>query len=170
MSGVFTRVLVPVEFATVPKGATTDGEIVQVNAEDATAIGPFTIDALELAAKLAAGGEVWLVHAHHDFSEYAMVISPDAVDALDTGVTRYATKVLKAAAERHCPGVEARFVVEPGAALEVILRVAAREGVEAIALAASSRGRWNRAFHGSTADKLIRRAPCPVVVVPSGAS
>ena len=40
--------------------------------------------------------------------------------------------------------------------------------VEAIVLAVSARHRVSRAFLGTTADKVIRLSPCPVVVVPSG--
>ena len=57
-------------------------------------------------------------------------------------------------------------MVEPGNPLDVILAATQEYEVDLIVLAASARDRIDRAFVGSTADRLIRRAECPVLVVP----
>src|SRR5690606_33112103 len=125
-----------------------------------------TSHALELASRLARGGELWLVYAHHPFSDYATWMNPQTLAELEEAARHHTTVLLEAAAARHCRDVSLRYVVEAGNPLDVILEVASNHPPDAIVLATSSRGRLNRAFHGSTADKLIRRAHCPVVVVP----
>lgn len=165
--GVFSKILVPVEFHSLDEGETTAGQVVEVG-DDRVAVGPVTVHALELATKLASEGELWLVHAHHNFSDYATWMNPDNMDELNRQSSHYSTKVLQAIAAKHCPGVKLHYAIRAGSPLDVILDVAGEHPLDAIVLAASSRGRVNRAFMGSTADKIIRRSTCPVLVVPSG--
>jgi nucleotide-binding universal stress UspA family protein len=165
--GEFSRVLVPVEFRSLEKDETTEGQVVDVG-DDRVAVGPITVRALELGARLAREGELWLVHAHHNFSDYATWMSVKNMDELNEQASVYTTRVLEAIAAKHCPDVNLHYVISAGAALDVILQVAEQHPPDVIVLAASSRSRVNRALLGSTADKVIRRAVCPVMVVPSG--
>lgn len=162
-------VLVPIEFERLAPGEDTAGAVVEASETETIAVGPFTIQAMALAARLAQGGTVRLVHARQGAADFATLMSADATDAMGAGANRFLTSLLLAAGRRYCPGVDLQTQVGVGAPLEVIELAADAHPTDAIVLAASSRGRWNRAFHGSTADKLIRRARCPVVVVPSGA-
>ncbi|MEQ8762709.1 MAG: universal stress protein [Planctomycetota bacterium] len=166
--GAFQKILVPVEFETLDEGESVPGESVEVAGHDRVAIGPYTIRALELAARLARGGELWIVHVHHRFSDYATWMEPSVLDELNNAASQYSTEVLKDIAVRHCPDVKHHYVIEAGRPIRVILELAEKNSADAIVLAASSRGKVNRAFHGSTADRIIRRASCPVIVVPSG--
>lgn len=165
--GEFSIVLVPIEFTTSAPGDAVTDEVLERTDAGITAIGPDTVQALELAARLACGGLLLLVHARSHASEHATWTSAEASDGLAAKARQRVTGMLRIAARRHCPAVEAHYFVEAGEPLEVILRITQEHAPAAIVLAASSRGRLNRAFHGSTADKLIRRAPCPVVVLPS---
>ncbi len=168
-AGLFRRVLVPVELEALENDGVRMEVAVEVGDHDWIGVGAYTILALELACRLVGDdGELWLVHAHHDFSQYATWLTPSRMSELNAGASRHSTDVLEAVAERHCGGADLHYVIKPGRPLEVILDVAAEHPPEAIVLAASSRGKVNRAFLGSTADKVIRRASCPVVVVPSG--
>lgn len=168
-AGVFRRVLVPVEFESVKKETAQADRAAEVGDHDWIGVGECTVEALELAARLVGhGGELWLVHVHHDFSEYATWMTPSRMAELNAGARRHSTAVLETVAKQHCPGVDLRCIVEPGRPLEVILDLARKHPPDAIVLAASSRGKVNRAFLGSTADRVIRRASCPVLVVPSG--
>ena len=45
-----------------------------------------------------------------------------------------------------------------------IVRVAAEEGVDLIVLGTHGHGVLNRALFGSTVDRVMRKAPCPVLV------
>ncbi|MEZ4430073.1 MAG: universal stress protein [Nannocystaceae bacterium] len=167
-AGVFHKVLAPIEFEPVKAGELALDRAVQVSKDEWVTVAEWTARALGLAARLAAGGEVFLVHATHDFTDYATWMPPARLSELNDGASRYSTNVLEPIARRHCPGVTLRYVVKPGNALDVILETAREHSVDAIVLAASTRRRVSRAFLGSTADKVIRQSPCPVVVVPSG--
>lgn len=167
--GAFGRALVPVELE--PASESEIGSMRAVELERGWfAVSVKTIQALELAARLARGGELWLVHAAPDFFDYATWIDADGISDLNEGTRHHAAAALRTIAERHCRGVELHYVVEPGKALDVILQTAQEHVPDAIVLAASTRGKVHRTFLGSTADKVIRQAPCPVVIVPSGAT
>jgi nucleotide-binding universal stress UspA family protein len=168
MSGVFRRIVVPVEFEAAEPGEIALGRAVEVGDHGWVAVGPYTIRALELAARLASGGEVCIVHATRDFMDNAGWMSPPRIAELDGDLTRDSTTVLEAIVRRHCFGVTLRYVIAPGKALDLILDAARSRAADAIVLAASARRRVNRAILGSTADKVIRQSSCPVVVVPSG--
>ena len=58
--------------------------------------------------------------------------------------------------------VEVAIDIQP---LDAILREVKRGDIDAVVLATSGRSRVERAFMGSIADKVIRRASCPVVVL-----
>jgi nucleotide-binding universal stress UspA family protein len=144
----FRRVLVPVEFETAGDAEVAPDRVVKVGDRDWVSFGPWTIAALELAARLTEGGE--------------------SIDRLNETARVQSQSVLERIATRHCPGVDVRVQVATGKPLAVILDLAKQHPPDAIVLAASSRGRVRRALLGSTADKIIRQAFCPVVVVPSG--
>ncbi|HRI07047.1 MAG TPA: universal stress protein [Nannocystaceae bacterium] len=167
-SGVFQRVLVPVEFEPASETASAADRSAEVGDHEWVSVNQWTIHALELAARLARGGEVFVVHATPEFTDFPTWTTPARLSALDADARSDATAVLQAITARHCAGVTLRPVIRPGRALEVILEAAREHGVDAIVLAASARHRVNRAFLGSTADKVIRQSPCPVMVVPSG--
>lgn len=168
MSGVFRRVVVPVEFEAAEPGEIALGRAVEVGDHGWVSVGPYTIRALDLAARLARGGEVFVVHATRDFMDNAGWLSPARIAELDGDASRDSTTVLEAIVGRHCSEVAVRYVVAPGKALDLILGAARTHAADAIVLAASARHRVNRAILGSTADKVIRQSSCPVLVVPSG--
>jgi nucleotide-binding universal stress UspA family protein len=167
--GVFQRVLVPVEFVATPENEIAVDRSVQVGDHEWVSVNEWTVRALELAARMARGGEVCVVHATPEFTDYATWMSPKSVTELDDAARTHSTALIAAVA-RHCVGVTIRQIIRPGRALDVILEAAKEHRVDAIVLAASPRHRVSRAFLGSTADKVIRQASCPVVVVPSGTS
>lgn len=165
--GAFRRVVVPIEFEILEGDEAAEGDVVTVGDKYRVAVGPVTLAALALGARLAQGGELTLVHAHHDFSDHATWMDTAVLSDLNSGARRHAVMVLEAIADRHKADLTLSYDVGPGSPLDVILAVAKTRAAEAIVLAASSRSRLRRAFLGSTADKLIRRATCPVVVVPA---
>lgn len=167
MSAVFERVLVPIEFAPVEEGELAVERAVRLGEEAWVTVCAWTVRALELAARLGAGGELVLVHAMPDVSRFASRLTPGGLKDLEQAAVHHATGALAAIARRHCPGASLRCVVEVGRALDVILAAAGEHAVDAIVLAASARTGVSRAFLGSTADKVIRQAMCPVVVIPS---
>lgn len=161
----FGNVMVPVAFSVTHE----EGSAIE--------IGPGTVAALRLARKLAAGGRIRLVHAARNVLNDGLYAGPEGTflpsrngEALQQGVVDDATKVLERLADRHCSGAKPVVDVRVGQPVEAILSAAEELQPDAIVLAASARGLLSRAFLGSTADKIIRRAPCPVVVVSNHAA
>lgn len=62
-------------------------------------------------------------------------------------------------------GVEAEQIVKAGTPYDVINRVARREQVDLIIIATHGHSGFPRLFLGSTAERVLRHAPCPVLVV-----
>jgi nucleotide-binding universal stress UspA family protein len=173
--GPFARVLVPVEFEAANEHEIAADRSIEVGKDHWIALARPTVQALRLAAKLAAGGTVHLVHATPDLLSTAVYGGPEGtwlpastVDELNRTAMRQSEIVLQKAAVAHCAGVKTVCEAGAGAPLDVILGAAREHPPDAIVLAASTRGRVRRVLLGSTADKVIRQSICPVIVVPSG--
>ena len=61
-------------------------------------------------------------------------------------------------------GLEATYHVEPGQAASTILDYAEREDADLIVMSSHGRTGLQRFFLGSVTEKVVRRAPCPVLV------
>lgn len=172
--GEFNDVLVPVSFEVVDPDATPPPEAIEVRTAHHVQVSRATIQALELAARLAKGGRVRLVHATPDLAHLSIYGGPegswfpvDSAQDLHRLTEHRSRAVLEVLAERHLSGAGVvEYTVAPGAPTTVILTAAERHRPDAIVLAASGRGALRRAFTGSTANKIIRQAQCPVIVIP----
>lgn len=119
--------------------------------------------ALDYAVDLArsSGGSLVVQHV--------VSISPEAyatgildLDSLEAELG----KLLDAAAERaRASGISATKVISRGDVAGMILREVEQRGVDLIVVGGVGRGRMARIFLGSVADKLVRTAPVPVLVV-----
>ena len=63
-------------------------------------------------------------------------------------------------------GVVPRLIVRVGAPAEEILAVAAEEDVDAIIIASHGRTGLAKIVFGSVAQRVVRRAKCPVLTIP----
>jgi len=174
MTGPFSRVVVPIAFEAADKHEIAADRTVELSQGEWAVVGLPTIAALKLAAKLAAGGEVRLVHVTPDYrsvavygSQEGLWLNDNNIRELDETAKRQSLHVVTTFAQRYCEGVTLEYDIAPGKPLDVILEVAKQHPPDAIVLAASGHGRVRRAVLGSTADKIIRKAFCPVVVVPA---
>jgi len=69
-------------------------------------------------------------------------------------------------AKRHVPDdVEAGQVVRAGEPYDVIRQVARREQADLVIIATRGHGALKRFFIGGTTGRVVRHAPCPVLVV-----
>ena len=124
-------------------------------------------DAVALAAQLARGADAELVlvcaypyddvpgrGAHTGYREY---LREDALTALDRAADRLP----------EAPGLQRRAVpdVSPARAIQ---EIATREQASLIVIASSHRGGVGRVLAGTTAERLLHGAPCPVAVAPAG--
>lgn len=71
----------------------------------------------------------------------------------------------KIAACEECDGLEVEDVIAHGDAASEIVRVAKERGVDLIVISSHGRTGLGRILFGSTAEAVVRHAPCPVLVV-----
>jgi nucleotide-binding universal stress UspA family protein len=124
-------------------------------------------DAVALAALLArgTGAELHLVCAY----PYDDVPSRGA----NAAYRQYLRKDAETAIERATEGIDDLPQVRSRPIPEVspakgIQDLATKEGASLIVIGSSSRGGTGRVFAGTTAERLLHGAPCPVAVAPRG--
>ena len=122
-------------------------------------------DAVALAATLARAGGAELLIAH----AYPFETVPSHV-----ALPEYERRSRARAAEllhRHveAAGVPATAAPLPGGSpARGLQELAERSGAAAIVIGSTHRGALGRVFAGSTAERLMHGAPCPVLVAPRG--
>ncbi|NVB38950.1 universal stress protein [Pseudenhygromyxa sp. WMMC2535] len=171
----FRRILVPIDFTEDMDAAVHSG--FEVETEGGTvAVAPASAKALELAAGVVdEGGELRLIHVTPTYEAARVyggssmgVLGGKDIEEIHAAAKAASLKVLTALCEHFAPGIRCSFTVVPGIALTVILEQAKSFDAQLIIVAASGRSRVARFFLGSTADRVIRQAPCPVMVIPPG--
>lgn len=162
-------VLVPVAFE-APLEVTPESSLaVDFEPGEHITITKSAVRALQVAAKVADGGTVHLVHATPGLSRYGGVegawLSMTQAGQMDEAAREYAERVLTGIAKRLFPEVRCVAHAGPGKPSELILKIAAEVKPELIVLGASDHGLVRRVM-SSTADRLIHQAHTMVLVVP----
>jgi nucleotide-binding universal stress UspA family protein len=139
----------------------------------ATDFSPIADHALDRAVSLAAqlGASVTLVHAY----ELPMLSLPDGVVVataeMMAKIVDAAQKHLTETTERlERRGVAIKSILRSGVPWEEINDVAAVENADLIVVGTHGRRGLSRALMGSVAERLIRTATLPVLVVPAEGS
>lgn len=78
-----------------------------------------------------------------------------------------AEESLQRYAREHLSGCEVELLVRIGAPVEVILETAEERKVDLIVMATHGYGFVRHALFGSTTERVLHHAPCPVLVVRS---
>ncbi len=86
----------------------------------------------------------------------------DISDQLEDSAER---ELPKLAACDECAGLEVEEVIVHGEAAAEIVRVAKERQVDLIVVSSHGRKGLGRILFGSTAEAVVRHAPCPVLVV-----
>jgi len=172
---VFGRVVVPIEFDTVADREIHVDHSYELGANTWVTTGPATMQALGLAAQLARE-EIILVHATPDLTRSVLCtgmgdggLPAGALFDLEAAGRKATEKVLEQICRKWFDGVKASTAVATGRPLDVITGAVEERNADAVVMAASARGRVRRAMVGSTADRVVRHANCPVLIVPSPA-
>ncbi len=120
--------------------------------------------AIDLAAAL--GASVTVVHAL-DLPMYGSGATAVAAALSIPEIERASKEALDAAlAERRGRGVSLTGMVREGHARDEILAVAKEIGASMLVVGTHGRKGLERALLGSVAERIVRTAPCPVLVVP----
>lgn len=169
----FKKILVPVDFEPATDEAITQGRAVQAG-EHHVEFSPASIRAVTTAASLARhfGGTLVLVHVTPTMQTSAMYTGPvslptGVIAEIDAKAKSTSLLALQHLRQTICPDVTVEHAIGPGQPAQAVLDEAARIDADLIVMAASGRSRVARFFVGSTADRIIRAAPCPVLVIPA---
>jgi universal stress protein E len=130
------------------------------------------------AAQLLAGGLGGDVHAVHAFFPAAVLAATTTMAGLPlvSGIT--AAEIVEAERERIAGVLQgivaahglgpAQVHLEQGAAADVLPRIAAELGANVLVMGGVSRSRVRELFVGSTAERVLDRVGCDVLVVKPG--
>ena len=127
--------------------------------------------ALSYAASLARkfGASIICVHVIEPMVPtvgYSGMTEPlplaDITDQLEDSAERELPKIAEC---EECAGLDIEEVIVHGDAAAEIARVAQERDVDLIVISSHGRTGLGRIFFGSTAEAVVRHAPCPVLVV-----
>ena len=112
-------------------------------------------------------GELLLLHVVENLTVgYASDLFPVPMAEVFDEISGYAkAELAKLGAEVREKGVRVREMVVQGKPSAEIVRVAREETADMIVLGTHGKGMLDKALFGSTAERVIRRAPCPVLTV-----
>jgi nucleotide-binding universal stress UspA family protein len=129
----------------------------------------FSLYALDYALSFAEQYKAKLLLLHvvdvflHDPAYFAPYV-PDRT--MFSGYEENAHSRLKEIVEQKVPaGIETEILVKEGRAFVEIVRVAKEQKVDIIVMGTHGRTGLSHAMFGSTAEKVVRKAPCPVLSI-----
>ena len=123
--------------------------------------------ALDYATELARtqAAELVLLHVYVELPPYPEVASAQ-VAAIYEEQRRWVETALEERARRaRGAGLLARPLVRTGSPAGVIARTAEEEGADMVVVGTHGRSGLDRLLLGSVAERVVRLAPCPVLVV-----
>lgn len=130
----------------------------------ATDFSPSCDQAWEAACQLARAGGAQLIVLH---------VIPPQVTGYEKSVlqglpiSQYREQAERALHKYHCADVPLSRRLVEGEAADTIVRVAKESGADCIVLGSHGYGLLTRILLGSVAEKVLRKAPCLVLVVRS---
>ena len=121
-----------------------------------------TADALAYAFSVAQENEsqITLLHVVHDV---AADVSGKYRESLMQGVQKQLDDLVPVEATTWC---DVNTNVEAGVPYRIILRVLEDQKIDLLVMNIHGKGMLDRALLGSTAERVVRVAPCPVMLIP----
>jgi nucleotide-binding universal stress UspA family protein len=112
------------------------------------------------------GAEIVLLHVAVDTPLWREgIYTPDVRKVFESQRQWTAATLTARATELAAKGVRARVVVKSGLPWREIIETAREEDADLIVIGTHGRSGVNRMLLGSVAERVVRRAPCPVVTV-----
>ena len=129
--------------------------------------------ALEYAVDLARrdGAELIVLHVVEDFADYSLLYSDffpfqkPVNELYERAEERTRQKIEELVASCGEPVPRHRAIVTTGSPHREIVRAVAQERIDLVVIATHGRSGFAHALLGSTAERVVRHAPCPVLVV-----
>jgi len=131
--------------------------------------------ALEYAASLARWYDASLTLLHVVPTFDAIQVPPDALGEATHVVYPPTRESIVADMRRildldRFAGLDVRTLVETGDPDRVIVDQALTQGASLVVMGTHGRRGFDRLFHGAVAERVLRRAPCPVLMIPPHAT
>jgi nucleotide-binding universal stress UspA family protein len=128
-------------------------------------------DTIRVALELARGQQhrLHILHVAHDVLRTLGVTEAPGIDWMEiqrTSVDQARTQLIELAAACKLDPQRVTIAVEVGPAAAEIVRYANEHGAQAIVLGSHGHGLVRRFVLGSVADRVLRQASCPVMLVP----
>jgi nucleotide-binding universal stress UspA family protein len=114
------------------------------------------------------GAEVWLLHVVQDLALFipeAIMVAPPPAPPVEQFVAAAKTALERVVEGLNVEGVALRAEVGVGPAFDGIVRMAKEKGVDLIVMGTHGHTGLAHVLLGSVAEKVVRRAPCPVLTV-----
>jgi nucleotide-binding universal stress UspA family protein len=113
------------------------------------------------------GAELVLLHVVENLTVgYASDLFPVPMAEVFQEISGYAkAELAKLAEEARSRGISVREEVVQGKPSAEIVRFAAENAIDMIVLGTHGKGMLDQALFGSTTERVVRRAPCPVLTV-----
>lgn len=120
--------------------------------------------AFELACNMAEsmGGKIIVLHAFMPEVLAMGDLPPVTNDMENEAEVRHKLDLIRSSK----PGMKIESKMGEGTAVEVIVNIAQSIKADLIVMGTYGRSGFKRLFLGSVADHVLRRAPCPVLIVP----
>ena len=125
---------------------------------------------VEKAAALASrlGSEVVLLYVVEDHLPPLIIFTPEADrDEMLESHRQRAEEKLREYAETHLPGGSVETVTVSGVPSAEIVRYADENQVDLIVMASNGYGPVRQLLLGSTTERVLHQARCPVLVIPA---
>ncbi|MBI5888120.1 MAG: universal stress protein [Deltaproteobacteria bacterium] len=87
-------------------------------------------------------------------------------EILDKEMEEAAEGMMRKFCAKHFGGYKCEQIVTVGAPYKEIMNAIKGKNINMVVMAASGMGEVGRFFFGSTADRVLRHAPCPVLIIP----
>lgn len=129
-----------------------------------------SVHALNYAAAFAQrfGSELYLLHIFQDLALYqpdAVTVGPPAVPPLEELTAAARAGLERIVHERNLGNLPVHLVVREGSPVEGIVEFAVEKEIDLVVLGTHGKGWLAHVLMGSTAEKVVRKAPCPVLTV-----
>lgn len=126
--------------------------------------------ALRYAAAFAEkfGAEVYLLHVFQDlaiFQPDAVTVGPPAMPPIEEMLAAARTALQRSLQDCPIKGITCHLEVREGTAFEEIVDFAKESDCDLIVMGTHGRGWLAHVLLGSVAEKVVRKAPCPVLTV-----
>jgi nucleotide-binding universal stress UspA family protein len=169
----FQRVLVPIDFEPASDEAIEAGTAITAGSQHVE-FSAASLRAVKMAAALCktSHGKLYMVHVTPPMQYTTMYTGPvslpaGVIEEIHDKARSTSLAALKYLTVTYCQGIQVEHCVGPGQASLAVLEEAARIKADLVVMASSGRSRVARFFVGSTADRVIREANCPVLVIPA---